>query len=205
MLWRFLRKYFFGKCDIDKIKPAIVFNVIFGVSACVISTVTGSFVIGFIGSYSIIIAGFKIHAVISYGKSPQKEQTCVSSIFICVVVLTFLHFAFTMVTTFFWDEPMTLYLDLILYFMAVVSFVNVFLNSILSIVTRKNHNAIIHQVKLADFAGNLIALAVLQRTIMYFVNEPNAKIASCAGGLFFSVLSALVCIYMYRVVKKSRL
>ncbi|MCL2675009.1 MAG: hypothetical protein FWE84_00215 [Firmicutes bacterium] len=225
----------------------MVFNLAYGLTTAIISTVQLSFFIGITGSYSLILGVVKFYALKRYARvktleseatkksqatqngiaenntiesentiietikaqntinQPAKnrsaikeiEKNCAKNIAICASVISFLHFSFAIVSTFFYDENPSNYTLWIIYFVAAAAFVKILLATINSIRTRKNHSQIIHHLRLTDVANALIALALTQRAILYFVADEYAKIASGIGGIFFSLCAALVCLTMF--------
>jgi len=211
MSW--IKKKFLEIYDIAQTKPLFFFSamfmVVYGVIACIISAVELSFYIGITGSYSLILGVYKIFALYKYkhiktqnGDVEKIEKQVAWHIAICVAVLSFLHFSFAIVSTFFYDENPSNYGLWFIIFIASVAFVKIVLNTIQSILTRKNHSIIIHYIKLADIANALIALALLQRAILFFTEYPYAKIVSGIGGVFFSLCAVSVCLIMFLKYRK---
>lgn len=185
----------------------MMFCIVYGLVASIISLAGLSLFIGMTGAYSLILGVYKFYALMKYRLTitqkdaidvEQVEKRCAKNIAICAAVLSFLHFGLTVVNLFFFDESPSNYELWFLIFIACSTFVKIGLSTIQSIRTRKNHSLIIHHIKLADMASALIALALLQRTILYFVEDPHAKVASGLGGIFFSLCAAAVCFFMFR-------
>ena len=193
---RFKRLFFAGA----------IFMINYGAVMAVISMVKLSFYIGITASYSLILGVCKYFALrrLRYmqmqtdaDKIARAEYGGARTIAICTTVMTFLFFAFTVVSMFFYDESTTVYGMWLIIFIAAAAFIKIILTAIESIRTRKNHNIVLFHVKLADVANAFIALALLQRAILYHVGEPHAKWASAIGGVFFSLCAALICLFMY--------
>jgi hypothetical protein len=114
-----------------------------------------------------------------------------------------MHFSFAIVTTFFYEENVGNYNLFLVILVATTAFVKIFTSIIQAIITRKNRNNILYQIKLFDTAGALIGLALLQRTILYYVGIKNVKIISAIGGIFFSFCASIISFFMFRENKKT--
>jgi hypothetical protein len=201
---------------IAKLKPIIfitmAYGLIYGLAASVISTVQLSFYIGIIGSYSIILAIAKFYGLKKYRMLQGRESTddtksiernTAKNIAICVAAMSFLHFSFAIVSTFFYEESPSNYGIWVLFFSAGAAFFQIAFATIQSIRTRKNHSKIIHHIRLADNANALIMLSLTQRSILYFVGEEYAKVASGIGGILFSLCAGAICLGMFLKYRKK--
>jgi hypothetical protein len=202
---------------IAKLQPIIfitmTFGVVYGLATAAISLSKLSFYIGITGSYGFILGISKFFALRKYrlAQTEENEDTLkkietdtVKNIAVCATVMSFLHFSFAIVSTFFYDEDPKIYSLWFIVFIAGMTFIKIILNLVQSVRTRKNHSVIIHHIKLADTANSLIALALLQRSILYFKSYPHAKLVSGIGGVFFSLCAFSICWYMYDNYKKRK-
>jgi hypothetical protein len=188
--------------DAAKVKPltfaTLCFGFLYGIFLTVFGLAQVSFYIGFTGCYGLILAVSKYFALreVKGGKAYSKQ------IAICTTALGFLHFSFSIVTTFFHEESSRDYNLFLIITVAAIAFVKIIASTIQAVITRKNKNDIIRQIKLFDTANALIGLALLQRTILYFIDFENRKIISAIGGIFFSFCAMTVSLFMFRKHKK---
>lgn len=195
--------------SLAKLKPVIfttmIFNIVYGLVNVIISTVEVSLFIGLTGVYSIVfgIAKFyglnnlkKVQDIKSGAEIAKIEKTSATNISIYAAVMSFLHFSLAVVCIFFFEENSN-YAEWFIYFIAIAAIIKIILATINTVRTRKNHNVIIHHLKLMDFANALISLALLQRAIMYFTGYEHAGLIGGIGGVFFSLCAMLICLKMF--------
>lgn len=200
-----------------KLHPIIfmvsLFSILYGITMGVVSSIELSFYIGITGSYSLILGiskmyGLKKYEGIESGMTQdvlEVERKTTRTIAISTSVMSFLHFSFAIVSTFFYEENPNNYGIVLLWVVSGSAFVKIILSTIQSIRTRKNHNIIIHQIRLASICNALISLSLTQRSILYFVGDELARFGSGIGGIFFSLCAGIVCVLMFTKYKKREL
>jgi magnesium-transporting ATPase (P-type) len=196
---------------IAKLQPIIfatmLFNIIYGLAATIISMAELSFYIGIFGAYSLIFGIAKFYALRKYRAAAllgnenaavrEIENNSAKNMATYGAVMSFLVFSFAIVCTFFFEENPKNYGLWFVYFVAASAFIKVILAVFESIRTRKNHNIIIHHIKRLSLANALIALGLTQRALLYFFDDANARWASGVGGIVFSLLALAVCMTMF--------
>jgi len=213
-----LQKFLAELRAVAKLQPTIfitmLFNIGYGLTTAIISLARLSFFIGITGSYSLILGIAKFYALKKYkrarsleneSEAKKLEMQSAKNITVCAAAISFLHFSFAIVSTFFHDESPSVYTLWFIYYVAGSAFIKILLAAVNAIKTRKSRSAVIRHLKLTDVANAFIALALTQRAILYFVGEESAKIASGIGGLFFSLCAGLVCLYMFKVTYTATL
>lgn len=162
-----------------------------------------SFFIGFTGMCSFIFGTTKIFSLRKYQKAKTQNDAMFVAwlIFYCVAIISFLHFSFAIVDTFFYHDLIK-YNSLIVTFFAVQSFCGIVICSVNAAFGIRNKDIIIHHLNFVDLANAIIALSITQRAILYFAGYEHARLVSCIGGIFFSLLAGSICVILF--VKISR-
>lgn len=204
--------------SLAKLHPVIfisaLFGIVYGLVNIVISVMRLSFYIGITGSYSLILGICKFYALKKLlqtrraenaGTVKSIEENCTKKIAFCTGIMSFLHFSFAIVSTFFYSESPESYDFLFITFISGAAIVKIVLASVQSVRTKKNRGIIIHYVKLVDLANALISIALTQRAILYYTGDMYAKMASGAGGIFFSICAGFVCLSMFIGYRKRRI
>lgn len=213
-------KTFFAEIwQLIRLKPVVfatlVFNAAYGLVNIIISTVELSLFIGTTGIYSIIFGvakGYgltKLKKIKEINEKPDVAETekaaqvkaiekkTARNISIFAAAMSFLHFSFAIVCIFFFEESTSAYQLWYICFIAAAAFIKIIIAAINSIRTRKKHSIIFHHMKLMDFANSLISLALLQRAILYFLNDDKARFLGGIGGIVFSLAAMLICLGMF--------
>ena len=174
-------------------------SMAFGLGGMVIGLFLLSFFIGFTSMASFIFGLTKFLSLRKRKKIKTKSDELFVAwlIFYCTATISFLHFSFAIVDTFFHPDIIKYNVLLIIYF-GTMAFVNIIVSAINGIIAIRNKSLIIHHLNFIDLANAIIGLSLTQRAILYFVDFPYARIISCVGGIFFSVLAGLLLIVMYR-------
>lgn len=194
-----------------KAKPVAFISAIsmamFGLVNIIISLFTLSFYIGFSGTYGLILGIAKLYALVQYGAIQnfenkqgikETEYVVAKRLAHTTAILSFLHFSFAIVCTFFYDVPPKSYEQIFILYFAASAIANIIVTTADAIRTRKNRSIIIHHLKLIGLANALISLSVTQRIILFYTEHGLAKTISGIGGIFFSVAAAIVCLLMYK-------
>lgn len=210
-----LKKFFPKIAAIREAQPFILISLLFSLGYGLATTILGgiglSLYTGMIGIYSLFLGLLKYSALKKYvdisllsdGTEIQKaEKNCTKNIAIYATLMSFWLLSFFIVSTFFYVEiPNHLYGLWFVLFVSGLAFVKLILATINSIQTRKNHNKIIHQLKLTDNANALIAIGLTLRTILYFTNFEYARLISGISGIFFGSTALIVCLIMFIKIK----
>ena len=182
-----------------------VISMVFGLGGMIIGFALLSFFIGFTSMASFVFGVTKFISLDKRKKIKTKNDELFVAwlVFYCTAIISFLHFSFAIVDTFFHPDIIKYNFLMIIYF-SVMAFVNIVVGAINGILAIRNKNLIIHHLTFIDLANSIIGLSLAQRAILYYVDFPHARLVSCIGGIFFSILAGLVCLIMYRKqVKQS--
>ena len=176
-----------------------IISMAFGLGGMIIGLSLLSFFIGFTSMVSFVFGLTKFISLQKRKKVKTKSDELFVAwlIFYCTVTMSFLHFSFAIVDTFFHPDIIKYNVLMIVYFTA-MAFVNIIVGAVNGMFAIRNTSLIVHHLTFIDLANAIIALSLAHRAILYFVDFEYARIISCIGGIFFSVLAGLVCVVMFR-------
>ena len=212
-----IKQYFSNTYDRAKQEPLIYAGMFFLIAYGFITTTIGgfqlSFFIGFTGAYLLIFGITKFTSYQQYktiqtfdNKDAIKETELLVTKRIAIVtaILSFMHFSFVIVVTFFHKEDPANYTLFMIYWIGGFAIANIIISVINAIRARKNNSSIFKCLKLIDLSNTLISLSLAQRTIIHFAGHPQATLISAIGGIFFSLCAFAVCLFMFKKVRVNR-
>jgi len=212
-----LKNYFKGTFSNAKEHPRLyagaVFAICTGIVNVVLSTAFLSIFIGFAGIYGLLVGLVKLHSLNQYRTIQtfdnekaikQVEWLVARRIAIITAIMSFLHFSLGIVSIFFHEEIPKSYTIIFIFYFGGVAVIGLLIAVVNVIRTRKSHSMIIHHIKLISFANVLIFASLAQRIIFYHVGHEWADILSGIGAASFGILVALICLLMFRKIRRSR-
>lgn len=188
------------------------FTVLWGFLTTIVGASQLSFYIGFTGLYLLIFGITKLTSYEQYrtiqtfeNKTATKEieWLVTKRIAIVAAILSFMHLSFNIVLTFFYEETMS-YNNWIIYWIGAMSIVNIIVAVVSAIEAGINKSSIFKCIKLIDLSNILISLSMAQRALLFYAGEPNAKLITAIGGVFFSLCAFGVCLLMFRRSRVTR-
>lgn len=210
-----VKKYLSRTYDRAKKQPFTYIGMFYVILWGFLTTIIGgfqlSFYVGFTGVYLLIFGITKLTAYEQYktiqtfdNKQAIKEIEWQVSRRIAIVaaIMSFMHFSFIIVITFFHEENPANYSELLIYFFGGMAVANIMIAMMHAIRAVKNKNSIFKCIRLIDLSNILISISLAQRAILYYAEFPYAKLVTAIGGIFFSLCAFGVCLLMF---KRSRI
>lgn len=212
-----VKKYLSRTYDRAKKQPFLYISMFFVVLWGFLTTIIGgfqlSFYVGFTGVYLLIFGITKLTAYEQYktiqtfdNKQAIKEIEWQVSRRIAIVaaIMSFMHFSFIIVITFFHEENPANYSEWLIYFFGGMAVANIMIAIMHAIRAVKNKNNIFKCIRLIDLSNILISISLTQRAILYYAEFPYAKLVTAIGGIFFSLCAFGVCLLMFKRTRVTR-